>query len=71
MPVSTVDQFVEFAKSVFKVVEDPHAFGIFKPLCDGNFKGHGSIAGAFKGYPRCFHVVSLPSCWHALERGVV
>ena len=44
MPVSTVDQFVEFGQSVFEVVETAHALHRLLPLFDGNFEGHGSIA---------------------------
>lgn len=48
MPVSTVDQFVEFGQSVFEVVETTHALHRLLPLFDGNFEGHGSIAAAVK-----------------------
>ena len=51
MPVSTVDQFVEFGQSVFEVVETAHALHRLLPLFDGNFEGHGSIAAAFKATP--------------------
>ncbi len=53
MPVSTVDQFVEFGQSVFEVVETAHALHLHRllPLFDGNFEGHGSIAAAFKATP--------------------
>ena len=48
MPVSTVDQFVEFGQSVFEVVETAHALHRLLPLFDGNFEGHGSIAASVK-----------------------
>ena len=51
MPVSTVDQFVEFGQSVFEVVETVHALHRLFPLFDGNFEEHGSIAAAFKATP--------------------
>ena len=51
MPVSTVDQFVEFGQSVFEVVETTHALHRLLPLFDGNFEGHGSIAAAIKATP--------------------
>ena len=51
MPVSTVDQFVEFGQSVFEVVETAHALHRLLPLFNGNFEGHGSIAAAFKATP--------------------
>ena len=51
MPVSTVDQFVEFGQSVFEVVETAYALDRLLPLFDGNFEGHGSIAAAIKATP--------------------
>ena len=42
MPVSTVDEFVEFGESLFKIVEHPNAFDALWSLSDCNFKGHGS-----------------------------
>ena len=51
MPVSTVDQFVEFGQSVFEVVETAHALHCLLPLFDGNFEGHGSIAALIKATP--------------------
>ena len=54
MPVSTVDQFVEFGQSVFEVVETAHALHCLLPLFDGNFEGHGSIASAIKATPVLF-----------------
>ena len=48
MPVSTVDQFVEFGQSVFEVVETGHPFHCLLPSSDGNFEGHGSFAAAIK-----------------------
>ena len=51
MPVSTVDQFVEFGQSVFEIVETAHALHCLLPLFDGNFKRHGPIAEACEGYP--------------------
>ena len=51
MPVSTVDQFVEFGQSVFKVVETANALHCLLPLFDGNFEWHGSIASALKATP--------------------
>ena len=51
MPVSTVDQFVEFGQSAFEVVETAHALHCLLPLFDGNFEGHGPIAAAFKATP--------------------
>ena len=48
VPVSTVDQFVEFGQSVFEVVETAHALHCLLPLSDGNFEGHGSFAAAIK-----------------------
>ena len=51
MPVSTVDQFVEFGQSVFEVVETAHALHCLLPLSDGNFEGHGSISAAIKATP--------------------
>ena len=51
MPVSTVDQFVEFGQSVFEVVEAAHALHRLLPLFDGNFEGHGSIAALIKATP--------------------
>ena len=41
MPVSTVDQFVEFGERIFKIVEDSNALGALWSLPDCNFKGHG------------------------------
>ena len=41
MPVSTVDQFVEFGQSVFEFVKIAHALQCLLPLFDGNFEGHG------------------------------
>ena len=37
MPVSTVDQFVEFSESVLEVVEAAHALRCLLPLFEGNF----------------------------------
>ena len=51
MPVSTVDQFIEFGQSVFEVVETAHALHRLLPLFDGNFEGHGSIAAPIKATP--------------------
>ena len=51
MPVSTVDQFVEFVQSIFEVVETAHALRCLLPLFDGNFEEHGSIAEATKATP--------------------
>ena len=51
VPVSTVDQFVEFGQSVFEVVETAHALHCLLPLFDGNFEGHGSIAAAIEATP--------------------
>ena len=51
MPVSTVNQFVEFGQSVFEVVETAHALDRLLPLFDGYFEGHGSIAAAIKATP--------------------
>ena len=51
MPVSTVNQLVEFGQSIFEVVEAAHAFRCLLPLFDGNFEGHGSIAAAIKATP--------------------
>ena len=51
MPVSAVDQFVEFGQSVFQVVEAAHALCCLLPLFDGNFEGHGSLSGAIKATP--------------------
>ena len=48
VPVSTVDQFVEFGQSVFEVVETAHSLHCLLPLSDGNFEGHGSFAAANK-----------------------
>ncbi len=41
IPVSTVDKFVEFVQSIFKIVEDSCAFVALWTLSDCNFKGHG------------------------------
>ena len=41
MPVTTVDQFVEFGERIFKIVEDSYALGALWSLPDCNFKGHG------------------------------
>ena len=51
VPVSTVDQFVEFGQSVFQVVETAHALHGLLPLSDGNFEGHGLISAAIKATP--------------------
>ena len=51
MPVSTVDQFVEFGQSVFEVVETAHALHCLLPLSDGDFEGHGSISATIKTTP--------------------
>jgi hypothetical protein len=51
MPVSTVDQFVEFGQSVFEVVETAHALPYLLPLFDGNFEGHGPIVVVIKANP--------------------
>ena len=51
VPVSTVDQFVEFGQCVFEVVETAHALHCLLPLFDGYFEGHGSIAAAIKATP--------------------
>lgn len=48
VPVSTVDQFVEFGQSVFEVVETEHALHCLLPLSDGNFEGHVSFAAPIK-----------------------
>ena len=48
VPVSTVDQVVEFCQSVFEVVEIAHALHCLLPLSDGNLEGHGSFAEAIK-----------------------
>ena len=37
MPVSTVDQFVEFIQSVFEIFEAAHTLSVLLPLFDGNF----------------------------------
>lgn len=37
MPVSAVDQFVEFGQSVFKVVEAAHTLRCLLSSFDGNF----------------------------------
>ena len=58
MPVSTVDQFVEFGQSVFEVVETAHALHRLLPLFDGNFEGHGIDRCSLQGYP-CAVVYSM------------
>ena len=51
MPVSTVDQLVEFAQCVFEVVEAANALDRLLPLFYGNFEEHASIAEAIKPTP--------------------
>ena len=54
VPVSTVDQFVEFGQSIFQVVETAHVLNGLLPLSDGNFEGHGLISAAIKATPVLF-----------------
>ena len=51
MPVSPVDQCVEFGQSVFELVKGAHSLCDLLPLPDRNFQRHGSIAEAVKDYP--------------------
>ena len=44
MPVSAIDQFIEFGQSIFEIVEGSHGLHCLLPLFDGNFQGHRSIA---------------------------
>ena len=44
MPVSAIDQFVEFGQSIFEIIEASHALRCLLPLFDGNFQGHRSIS---------------------------
>ena len=50
MPVSSVDQCIEFGQSVFEVVEGAHSLCCLLPSSDGNFQRHGSSAEALKDY---------------------
>ena len=50
MPVSTVDQFVEFGQSVFEVIETAHALHRLLPLFDGNFEAWIDRC-SLQGYP--------------------
>ena len=55
MPVSTVDQFIEFGQSLIEIVEATHTLGFLFPLFDGNFHGHALIPPELKCYlgPLC------------------
>ena len=44
IPVSAIDQFIEFGQSVFEIVEASHGLRCLLPFFDGNFQGHRSIA---------------------------
>ena len=44
MPVSAIDQFIEFGQSIFEIVEASHGLRCLLPFFDGNFQGHRSIA---------------------------
>ena len=44
MPVSAIDQFIEFGQSIFEIVEASHGLRCLFPFFDGNFQGHRSIA---------------------------
>lgn len=44
MPVSAIDQFVEFGQSIFEIIEASHALYCLLPLFDSNFQGHRSFA---------------------------
>ena len=44
MPVSSIDQFIEFGQSVFEIVEASHGLRCLLPFFDGNFQGHRSVA---------------------------
>ena len=51
MPISAVDQLVEFGQSVFEILEAAHALSFLLRLFNGNFQGHCSFAAHLKGYP--------------------
>ena len=44
IPVSAIDQFIEFGQSVFEIVEASHVVRCLLPFFDGNFQGHRSVA---------------------------
>ena len=44
MPVSAIDQFIEFGQSIFEIVEASHGLRCLLPFFDGDFQGHRSIA---------------------------
>ena len=44
VPVSAIDQFIEFGQSIFEIVEASHGLRCLLPFLDGNFQGHRSIA---------------------------
>ena len=44
IPVSAIDQFIEFGQSVFEIVEASHGVRCLLPFFDGNFQGHRSVA---------------------------
>ena len=44
MPVSAIDQFVEFGQSIFEIIEASHALYCLSPLFESNFQGHRSFA---------------------------
>ena len=44
MPVSAIDQFIEFGQSIFEIVEASHGLRCLLPFFDGNYQGHRLIA---------------------------
>ena len=44
IPVSAIDQFIEFGQSVFEIVEASYDLRCLLPFFDGNFQGHRSVA---------------------------
>ena len=44
IPVSAIDQFIEFGQSIFEIVEASHGLRCLLPFFDGNFQGHRSVA---------------------------
>ena len=43
IPVSAIDQFIEFGQSVFKIVEASYDLRCLLPFFYGDFQGHRSV----------------------------
>ena len=44
IPVSAIDQFIEFGQSVFEIVEASYDLRCLLPFFYGDFQGHRSVA---------------------------